>query len=575
MNAFSIIQQQASTLGLVGGNQFRELNPGDRLVYSVKRSQQCLINSVVKSIFSVCTFGAWDEKPLRTWKVDNKTISLFANGLCRVVELSGNSNRSSCCNRLTRSKEYRLERVNSKSILTIESENTIKKQDGDLLRLYIEDLRSFVSKCEVVLEDDGSFVFTTPSKVWGFKDDKEVRLIKGNKDNLVCHVQLTPGYYQQSKPIRGFESIQKAISDLSKQEVVLVDKTAIFLQQYRQWAVVDVEKRKNSVFLLKSPHYLACKVITESNGKIKIHLIDKRQIGGIPEIEFEQQEVVVEDNGDTNLVKPCCKWDLGNNKEVTILKRTTTNVLVWQQLDKLTGIAEQVLFDLKFPESFDESTMTPFFNIFSIVRKSTPTSKVDENIKLSDSMWTVMLVAYDKDNIEILVEGLEKNVYFIHKAFLKRPQGGKKTGIQSTRFVDESQIKELLGIVRRSTIWIVHSTEVKRMLKNIDEQKENGPVPEFNSTAFLDPLKRKGDDNTVTWALQKLEIINIRPKDTQKLPNWGSTGRITGFSYPISSFFKYKPINMIDVALQQIENIPIENHETKGDAKEGKESKRA
>lgn len=174
-------------------------------------------------------------------------------------------------------------------------------------------------------------------------------------------------------------------------------------------------------------------------------------------------------------------------------------------------------------------TLPPESPLLIEIKPISAPSRIDKRVHVSKFTWAVTLVTHrgsEGNHAIIIVEGINDGYYGSENPRIKNGWAAKN-GEKFTYMAEfsppiKSQLfsskKELL-YETRTEIWMRTSSEVKKMLEDIEEQKlcdleynSLGMKSKFYKFAlslrFFSPSRKYGD-NCFTWARDKLKILNI------------------------------------------------------------------
>ena len=205
--------------------------------------------------------------------------------------------------------------------------------------------------------------------------------------------------------------------------------------QLHQWNVDN-----NEIYLLQTPGGLVYEIFDKTAGSRWSTEIELQEYSIETVVtKLKECEAVVNFDGSVDFVLPSKKWELGDNKEITLLQ--DKDDLIWQLFDKTTNRASQTLclenqeLDVNQRVSLvEDSEITGFqSNENQLTSVSTArmkkTSVLDPEQTIDRDSWAITLISCGDSGSDplswgghaaILIEGVANGLFFMKKAHLIR-----------------------------------------------------------------------------------------------------------------------------------------------------------
>lgn len=136
------------------------------------------------------------------------------------------------------------------------------------------------------------------------------------------------------------------------------------------------------------------------------------------------------------------------------------------------------------------------------------TSCIDRKTLVTANNWAVTLIQHDgpfNQHAVLVIEGVKDDIYPPHFAHLT----GRSEQINSLGEVKYKKINDPNGIIfeRRTEVFSVPYAKMQKMIAEI--KKEKGPYS-LNILGRHSWFASEGQDSCITWALEKLKMLDIQ-----------------------------------------------------------------
>lgn len=364
-------------------------------------------------------------------------------------------------------------------------------------RLNIHQMITFLKKCDVVVNDDRKgrlydypVFISQPRHEWSVEKN-EIRLLQ-NSDSLVSQIyHKTLGYFQQPVDIINGFDVVSMVDYLKNCEVRIHEYQIKFIRTYYTWKWDNMQ-----VKLLRDYDRLIWQVSDERGPHEKYFQIYQRSIIKMLWESFTQKK-----SRDLQKMTLNClpsKYCSEATKEVISKPRPIEKVINLLKEFSITKVRLNPL----------EIEVVPIFK----------PSQIHPGLFVSKFTYALTMVSGQGpggNHVQVFIEGivddecmpsdsehyLKGGDYFLYKFELNN------TNSIATKYVQNFN-KYNTSTYQRTNPWMVSRKKIKIMIASILKDKENGIEYSYLGR---NTKTGKGEHNCVTWALEKLALVNVHP----------------------------------------------------------------